>query len=185
MATGIAQVLTHFLILLQFHFLRLVSYQKAFRDIEYSVIPCLKIFHHSSHRKFSGSFGISRWFKQNNALFLWRKNFCKAFMMCRSHLLRYFCKEKFWFQLCVDATVNYCEMFIVFSSVTARTERLCLPIWASDLNGKTLSLHRKKICSVSRCTDHTYFWKENTFFFFYRVQSWIDCEMINVFYWLP
>ena len=86
-------------------------------------------------------------------------------MMCRSHLLRYFCKEKFWFNYAsVDATVNYCEMFIVFSSVTARTERLCLPIWASDLNGKTLSLHRKKICSVSRCADHTYFWKENTFF---------------------
>ena len=80
-------------------------------------------------------------------------------MMWRSHLLRYFCKEKFWFQLCVGGChcETYYEMFIVFSCVTARTERLYLPIWASDLNGKRLSLHRKKICSVSRCADHTYF----------------------------
>ena len=173
MATGIAQVLTHFLILLQFHFLRLVSYQKAFRDIEYSVIPCPKIFHHSSHRKFSGSLGISRWFKQNNALFLWKKKFAKL-SWCADHIFwDIFARKSFDFNYAsVDATVNYCEMFIVFSSVTARTARLCLPIRASDWNGKTLSLHRKKICSVSRCADHTYFWKENTFFL-------IACNILN------
>ena len=55
-ATAIAQVLTHFLILLQFQFFEtFVPYQKAFRDIGYSVIPCLKIFHHSGDPPFHHS----------------------------------------------------------------------------------------------------------------------------------
>ena len=91
-------------------------------------------------------------------------------MMCRSHLLRYFARKSFDFNYAsVDATVNYCEMFIVFSSVTARTERLCLPIWASDLNGKTLSLHRKKL-ALFHDAPITPISKRKTLFF-NRVQS--------------
>ena len=51
---------------------------------------------------------------------------------------------------------NCCEMFIVFSSVTERTERLYLPIWASDLNGKTLSLHRKKLALFHDAPIHLF-----------------------------
>ena len=56
-ATGIARILTQsfsYLIAIPF-FEIFVPYQEAFRDIGYSVIPCLKIFHHSGDPPFHHS----------------------------------------------------------------------------------------------------------------------------------
>ena len=52
--------------------------------------------------------------------FEWKKKIAELSTMCRSHLISYFGKEKYRFQFRArDAIVK----FIIFCSVTARTEK--------------------------------------------------------------
>ena len=108
-----------------------------FGILGYSIFLHLKIFHHSAdplvlhsiilfnnlrycilqlaHFAYlTALFSTSCQFKWWNALFQRKKFFLKAFIMCRSHLLIYFCKEKLWFHKFLVLTQrNKEEVFIL------------------------------------------------------------------------